>query len=74
MEDLNRLFLQRKHTNGQQKHMRCYSISLIIREMQVTNTVRCQNAREGVEKKESSYTVGRNIIDTVIIEKSIEMP
>ena len=54
--------------------MRCYSISLIIREMQVTNTVRCQNAREGVEKKESSYTVGRNIIDTVIIEKSIEMP
>lgn len=42
--------------------------------MQVTNTVRCQNAREGVEKEESSYTVAGNVIDTVTMEKIIEIP
>jgi len=52
---------------------RC-SISLIIREMQIKTTMRyhftplriailkkSSNAREGMEKRESSYTVDRNI-------------
>ena len=32
------------------------------------------NAREGVERKEPSYTVGRNEIDTATIENSMEIP
>lgn len=50
-------------------HMRCYSYHSSLEKYRVTNTVRCQNAREGVEKKESSYIVGRNIGDIVIMEK-----
>ncbi|MCH3805655.1 hypothetical protein LZB35_09045, partial [Campylobacter jejuni] len=58
------------------KNMKRWSTSLIIREMQTETTMRChftlvrmasikslqiKNAGEGVEKREPSYTVGRNV-------------
>ena len=69
-EDLNRHF----RLTDKKTHERC-SISLNIREMQIKTTIRyhftsikmaifkksTNNAEEGMEKRESSYTVGGNI-------------
>ena len=32
------------------------------------------NAGEGVEKRQPSYTIGRNVIGTVTMENSMEFP
>lgn len=51
------IFLQRRHTDGQ-KHMKRYSTSLIIREMQIKTTMRnhLTPVRKGVIKKSTNNT------------------
>ena len=71
------MFLQRKHADGQQIHVKMFNIT--IREMQFKTAVRYHqsevtsvrraiikklqtvNPREVVERMEPSYTVGRNV-------------
>ena len=68
-------FLQRRHTDGQDTHEKMLNITNLQRNANQNHNevsphigqnghhqkIRTINAREGVEEREPSYTVGRNV-------------